>query len=284
MMKVGVSTHIHVYREMSPDLLKDIARAGFESVELYCNHPHWPMFDVKADRDQIIGACNDLGLSINSIHTPFFRKLEDAKQGRWYSISTKDTNVCRESIGRIVDSLAVAENATIEAAVVHVGSPTENEDGGTWDRLYYALDEDILPVAREVGITIALENITNDFSRGHRIAEFIRESGLTDLGCCYDCGHATLFDRTVDELNEMAPHLATTHIHDTTDGLDNHLLPYAGEIDWETLAATFAGIKYTGDFIIETKDPDSTFEMLEKAAEAGKRFRAAIKTQKPAQN
>ena len=283
-MNVGVSTHIHVYREMGSDLLTDIARAGFESVELYCNHPHWPTFDQKGEKDGIVRACSELGLAINSIHTPFFRKLEDAKRGRWYSISTKEKDIRRESIGRIIDSLAVAENVAIKAAVVHVGSPTESEDGNTWDRMYYALEEDILPVAREIGITIALENITNDFSRGHHISKFIEESGLSDLGCCYDSGHATLFKRTTDELKEMAPHLVTTHIHDTTEGKDNHLLPYAGEIDWNELAKAFAEIDYKGDLIIETKDPDSTFEMLEKAAETGKRLRKAIKKQEAAQN
>lgn len=283
-MKVGVSTHIHVYRDMSPELLADIARAGFESVELYCNHPHWPTFDQKKDRDRIINACSDLGLAINSIHTPFFRKLEDAKQGRWYSISIKDNDVRRESIGRIVDSLAVAENADVKAAVVHVGSPTENEDGGTWDRLYYALESEILPVAREVGLTIALENITNDFSRGHKISKFIEESLLADLGCCYDCGHATLFKRTNDEFNEMAPHLVTTHIHDTTEGKDNHLLPFAGEIDWNALAKAIAESNYDSDLIIETKDPDSTLEMLQQAADAGKKLRDMIENHTASQN
>lgn len=274
-MQIAVSTHIHAYRTLGAELLSDIVRAGFPMVELYCSPPHWPDYADRRRQREMISHCAELGLVINSIHTPFFRTLEDARAGRWYSISTKDKDVRAESVGRIIDVLPIAEHAPITAAVVHVGCPPEKEDGGTWERLYYSLEE-ILAVARELSIGIALENITNDFSRGHRIAAFLEESKLAGVGCCYDSGHATLYGRTVDEFTEMAPHLLTTHIHDTTEGKDNHQLPFSGDIDWDMLATTIAASDYNGALVIETKDDTNSFEMLRKAAEAGKRLMEKI--------
>lgn len=274
-MKIGVSTHIHVYKPLDKHLLAQIKDTGFETVELYCNPPHWPDYGKRKKQEEIAGYCLDLDLGINSLHTPFFRTLDHARAGKWFSVSAKDNDVRKESIGRIIDSLTLAEFAPVGAAVVHTGGPDEKEDGGTFDRIFYSLEE-ILPVSRELGVKIALENITNDFSRGHRIAAFIEESRLEGVGCCYDCGHATLYGRMLEELEEMAGQLITTHIHDTSDGLDNHLLPFEGEIDWDALAAKFAEIDYRGDLIIESKDDSGSGLMLKKGCEAALKLREKI--------
>lgn len=274
-MNIGVSTHIHVYKKLDEHLLRRIKDAGFESVEIYCNPPHWHDYGARKSQEVIAGSCLDLGLKINSFHTPFFRTLDQARAGKWFSVSTKDKDVRKESVGRIIDSLSLAEFAPVRAAVVHTGGPDEKEDGGTFERIYYSLEE-ILTVSREIGVSIALENITNDFSRGHKIAAFIEESKLEGVGCCYDCGHATLYGRTLEELEEMAGHLITTHIHDTSNGLDNHLFPFEGEIEWDALTAKFAEIDYQGDLIIESKDDSGSELMLKKGREAVLKLREKI--------
>lgn len=274
-MKIGVSTHIHVYNPLDGQLLAKIKNAGFETVELYSNLPHWPEYGNRKSQESIAGHCLDLGLDINSLHTPFFRTLDHARSGKWLSISAKDKDVRSESVGRIIDSLTLAEFAPVAAAVVHTGGPGEPEDGSTFDRIFYSLEE-ILPVSRELGVTIALENITNDFSRGYRIAAFIRESRLEGVGCCYDCGHATLYGRTLEELEEMSELLVTTHIHDTSDGLDNHLLPFEGDIEWDALSGKFAEIGYKGDLIIESKDDTGSVQTLKAAYVAALRLRDKI--------
>lgn len=275
-MKIGVSTHIHVYKPLDEDLLNNIKRAGYETVELYCNHPHFPGYVLSKKRAEIAGLCQDFELDINSIHTPFFRTLDHAKRGKWYSVTSRNQDIRIESVEKIIQSILIAEHAKVEAAVVHLGCPEEKEDFGTWDRLYYSLEE-ILKVSSSLNVTVALENITNDFSRGHRIRDFIEESKLDSVGCCYDCGHATLYGVTVKELEEMSQHLVTTHIHDTTEGLDNHLLPFTGEIEWDVLAAKFAEINYTGDLIIETKDISGSFEILRESALAAEKLRDMIR-------
>ena len=274
-MKLGVSTHIHVHNQLDTGLLRGIKDAGFETVELYANRPHWPGYDTNPGRREVAGACADLELTINSVHSPFFRSLDEARAGRWLSITSSDADVRSESVDRIVESAALAEFTQVGYVIVHLGEPGETPDGGTWDRLYYSLDE-ILSATNGFGIRIALENITNDVSRGHQIAEFLAEAALRRTVCCYDCGHATLYRRTVEELREMAPWLATTHIHDTSDGLDNHLIPFEGDVDWQALAAAFAEVEYDGALVIEAKDDEGSPESLRKAAEAGERLRAMI--------
>lgn len=274
-MKVGVSTHIHVFTPLGKELLTNIKAAGFECVELYCSDPHWPDFYKTSSQKQMARAISDVGIELNSIHTPFFRDYESAKAGKWYSISDKNKDSRQESVDKIIQAISLAEFSPFKAAVVHVGASREEEDAYTWERMFYSLEE-IIPVAKELGVAIALENITNDFSRGQRIAEFINEAKFENLGCCYDCGHATIYRRTVEEFNEMAPYLLTTHIHDCSDGLDNHLLPFQGELDWKALTRAWGRSDYQGDLIIETKDVSNSMEMLIKACDAGKRLRDMI--------
>ncbi len=274
-MLIGVSTHIHVRSPLDERLLRRLKDAGFETVELYANPPHWPDYDRAASRREIAQICLDIDLPINSVHSPFFRSLDEARAGRWLSLSGRDPATRRESVSRIIESMAIAEYAPVGCSVVHLGATGEAEDAGTFERLHYSLEE-LLPAARELGVPVALENITNDFSRGHRIADFLAESGLEGLGCCYDCGHAAIYGRTVEELEEMAPRLLSTHIHDTTDGLDNHLMPFAGEIDWPALTAALAATGYDGALVIETKDDDSELATITKSAEAARRLRGMI--------
>ena len=274
-MKVGVSTHIHVFTPLGKELLTNIKACGFECVELYCSDPHWPDFARASSQEQMAKVIDEVGIEVNSIHTPFFRDYESAKAGKWFSISDKNQDNRKESTEKIIEALMLAQHCPFKAAVVHVGASSETEDANTWERMYYSLEE-IIPEAKKLGVSIALENITNDFSRGHRIANFIAEAKLENLGCCYDSGHATIYHRTVAEFEEMAPHLLTTHIHDCSDGKDNHLLPFQGELDWNALAKAWARSPYLGDLIIETKDISNSMEMLIKAADAGKRLRDMI--------
>lgn len=274
-MLIGVSTHIHVRSPLDGRLLRRLKEAGFETVELYANPPHWPHYDRAASRREIAEVCLDIDLPINSVHSPFFRSLDEARAGRWLSLSGRDPDTRREAVARAAESLAVAEHAPVGCSVVHLGAPGEAEDAGTFERLHRSLEE-LLPAARELGVAVALENITNDFSRGHRIADFLAESGLEGLGCCYDCGHAAIYGRTVEELEEMAPRLLSTHIHDTTGGLDNHLMPFDGEIDWPALAAALAATGYDGALVVETKDGDSEPATITESAEAARRLRGMI--------
>lgn len=277
-MQTGVSTHIHVYKPLDRNLLSAIKKAGFETVELYANHPHWPGYADPASRRQIAQICIDLDLPVNSVHSPFFRTLDDARAGRWLSVTARDNGLRRESVERIVESAAVAEFVPVQNIVVHIGAPDEQEDGATFDRLFYSLEE-ILAATQGLGITVALENITNDISRGSRIARFLTDSDLAQngsVGCCYDCGHAAIYGVTVEEFQQMAPWLATTHIHDTTEGRDNHLMPFEGDIDWDALASAFAATPYDGALIIETKDDSGSLRTLDLAAAAAARLRDKI--------
>lgn len=277
-MLIGVSTHIHVYKPLGRNLLSGIKKAGFETVELYANHPHWPGYADAASRREIAEICLDLDLPVNSVHSPFSRSLDEARAGRWLSVTAKDNGLRSESVERIVESAAVAEFVPVQSVVVHLGAPGETEDNGTFDRLFYSVEE-ITAATRDLGVAVALENITNEISRGDRIAAFLQESGLGEsgrVGCCYDCGHAAIYGVTVEEFEQMAPWLLTTHIHDTTGGRDNHLMPFDGEIDWEALAGAFASGAYDGALIIESKDDSGSPRTLKQSASAAARLRGKI--------
>ena len=69
---------------------------------------------------------------------------------------------------------------------------------------------------------------------------------------CWDFGHGNLvgIDQRVS-LRQVGKRLKSTHIADNHGVRDEHLLPFYGDMDWESLMHTLVEIGYTGDFTYE---------------------------------
>lgn len=73
------------------------------------------------------------------------------------------------------------------------------------------------------------------------------------VGACLDTGHANQVNldlaRTV---RALGPRLIALHINDNHKGRgDEHLLPYLGDIDWESVIRALVEIGYAGDLTYE---------------------------------
>ena len=74
------------------------------------------------------------------------------------------------------------------------------------------------------------------------------------LGACWDTGHAVMdqiFDQ-YDELKELGSHLKAVHIHDNGVFRDQHLLPYCGKLQLDSIVKGLLDIGYKGSFTFET--------------------------------
>jgi sugar phosphate isomerase/epimerase len=106
-----------------------------------------------------------------------------------------------------------------------------------WDRVHKAIDE-LLPTAESIGLILALENLNpncmGDNSR--ELADFAASYNHPNMRLCFDCGHANRTEGTRKTLTNMAPWVATAHLHDNDRSADQHLTPGFGTIDWDDLA------------------------------------------------
>lgn len=160
--------------------------------------------------------------------------------------------------------------------------------------------ESLAPMAKELGITICLENIYTNIGNhiiegpccdarkaAARIDRMNEKYGAEVLGFCFDTGHANLIGLNFEDfITTLGPRLKVLHIHDN-DGIgDLHQIPFTftktrenkSSTDWEGFIAGLKAIKYDQVLSFETAPVLSAFpdrmkrEALGFIAEIGKFF------------
>lgn len=139
----------------------------------------------------------------------------------------------------------------------------------------------IVPYAKELGITICVENLYE--SRGGRIMEgsccdagkaverierINDRYGAEVLGFCFDTGHANLVGIDMEGfLTRLGRHLKVLHIHDNDGVRDLHQIPYTftktrenrASTDWDGFLKGLRNIRYEGVLSFETAPVLSAF-------------------------
>ena len=168
------------------------------------------------------------------------------------------------------DSLKVAGRLGLKTLTMHIGRLCFHPDipESTPERVKkYTCEiiEDMLPVAEENNVIIALENLFHPTATSDELPEYIERFNSKYLGICFDAGHANVVEaestKTPDQMDEMIklawpdrtivyrenciekmlPHIVTTHLHDNNGRGDHHQLPGVnGNIDWERICNCLA--------------------------------------------
>ena len=94
----------------------------------------------------------------------------------------------------------------------------------------------LLPVARNHGVQIAIENLETRPCR-QLFDHLFRLYSAEDLGFCFDSGHAYIRSG-LDLLDRYFDRLIMTHLHDNHGTDDEHLLPGQGTMEWEPIIQT----------------------------------------------
>jgi sugar phosphate isomerase/epimerase len=121
----------------------------------------------------------------------------------------------------------------------------------------------ILPVAEQVGVGIAVENMMDHRTKegAHRrvygstpeeLAEIVDAVNHPLAGVCWDTGHALI--QGLDQrsaLTAIGHLLKATHIQDNDGLTSSHYLPYHGIIDWDSIMHALRDIRYREAFAFE---------------------------------
>jgi len=127
---------------------------------------------------------------------------------------------------------------------------------------------------------VAVEVIPNQLSSAAALVRLIEEDldGL-DVGVCLDYGHAHLMGDLGEAIETVSGHLLTTHVHDNRGKRDEHLLPFAGNINWDTAIVETQKIGYDGLMMLEVGDGGGDpVEVLKKAVKARERLEKTFVT------
>lgn len=237
-MRRILSTYLFVSHRLTPELLGQIAEAGFEALEIFATRSHFD-YTTKQEVQAMASALSQRGLALASLHAPTSRDLSATREGGAPLCITEVERVRRveamDELKRVID---VAEDLPYSRLILHMGGPRETADPRKRDAAFSSLEHLVLH-ARHAGVTIAVENTTSEMGDPAYLRAFVDETRLAGLRFNFDVGHAYLADGAETERIEKAfsplrELVVSAHIHDNHGEKDEHLPPYDGSIDWES--------------------------------------------------
>ncbi len=272
-MLFGVSTHLFHEHRLTRDHLVHIAAHGFEAVELFATRSHFDYHD-QAARDQLAEWLSDTRLELHSVHAPAFAEL---RNGRWvgaFSNASADESRRRAAIAEAEAALALAAQVPFRFLVTHIGVPASEAIGADNQRDAARRSvEDLVALAAKSNVRVAIEVIPNPLSSADDLVRLIEDDldGL-DVGVCLDYGHAHLMGDLGEAIEALSGHLCTTHVHDNGGRRDDHLVPFAGTINWDGAMMTTQKIGYDGLLMLEVGDTGDPVAVLRRSVKARERL------------
>jgi sugar phosphate isomerase/epimerase len=251
--RFGISTHLFHEERLTREHLVHIAAHGFDAVEVFATRSHFDYADPSAV-DQLGEWLADTRLELHSIHAPIY---EGRHHGEWVgalSNAAADEARRKAAIAEAQAALQVANRVPFHFLVLHLGVP-EAEAAGRADNHADAARrsvEDVAGLAARAGVRVAIEVIPNALSNPAALVHLIEEvlEGV-DVGVCLDYGHGHLMGDLCDAIETLSGHLWTTHVHDNRGHRDEHLVPFAGTIDWPAAVMETQKIGYDGVLMFE---------------------------------
>lgn len=120
----------------------------------------------------------------------------------------------------------------------------------------------------EYGVPLAIENMPGfKFFLGKTTESLASIVDGTDLGICFDIGHAHTMGQIEAMAETFGDRIVNVHIHDNHGERDEHLTIGDGNIDFGKVLGLLSG--YRGNYIIESKN-------LESAVESQSRLRSML--------
>ena len=272
--RYGVSTHLFHEHRLTREHLVHIAAHGFEAVELFATRAHFDYHDAAAVR--LLGEwLSDTRLELHSVHAPI---VDAIQAGRWvgsYSNASGDEIRRKSAVREAEAALAIAAQVPFRYLVLHLGVPATAQVPAGDNNAAAARRsiEEIAALAAAVGVKVAIEVIPNPLSSAASLARLIEEQlDGVDVGVCLDYGHAHLMGDLAEAIESLSGHLWTTHVHDNRGTQDEHLVPFAGGIDWEMAMMETQKIGYEGVLMLEVADTGDPVDVLRRSVKARERL------------
>jgi sugar phosphate isomerase/epimerase len=274
MTRFGISTHLFHEHRLSREHLVHIAAHGFEAVELFATRSHFDYHDPAAAAE-LAEWLADTRLELHSVHAPIVQSL---KGGKWidpFSNASRNETCRRTALQETEAAITLGARLPYRYLVVHLGTPTTERVAANDNQpeLARRTVEEFAEMAARANVRVALEVIPNALSSADRLAHLIEEEldGL-DVGVCLDYGHAHLMGDLGEAIETLSGHLWTTHVHDNGGTRDEHLVPYAGTIDWDAAMMETQKIGYDGTLMFEVADTGDPVSVLQRCVKARERL------------
>jgi L-ribulose-5-phosphate 3-epimerase len=223
--------------------------AGFDGVEM----------QTVANPDQaraIREASQQAGLPIHSV----------MNADHWrYPLSSADRTVVDRSVAGMETSLRnaalwSADTVLLVPAVVDASTSY----GDAWTRSQQVIRERLLPLAKELRVVIAVEEVWNKFLLSPlECARYVDQLDSPWLKAYFDVGNVVFYGYPQDWIRALGPRIAKVHLKDFQLDRPNGRFAWKnlgdGDIDWPAVRRAFTDIGYRGVFTTELPPGDATY-------------------------
>lgn len=232
MRKIGINVRPNVAYGVG-SFMDQLAFTGFDSVFTYGNLPEFIDFVYKK--------CEKTGLHYEALHAPT-ENINDL-----WSAGEKGDAVVK----MLCESVDLAASHEIPIVISHLSSK-ENAPHVTDAGLLHF--DRFVQYADKKGVKIAVEN-QRKLGNISTILEIYGKD--SPVGFCWDTGHEACFAFGREYLPLFGDRCIFTHVHDNNCryNVDEHLLPYDGQIDFRRVADLIHKVNYPGTLCLEIDLP-----------------------------
>jgi sugar phosphate isomerase/epimerase len=247
-MKLATTTSdFQNYTDSQAETLKYIRNAGFQYADYNFCIDHRKKNGVYSENfqnyfDEMNKAAETQNVKLVQAHSPMGRPLDDGGQ------LLNDTLRCVDACGAW----------GIPNLVVHSGYMP----GISAEETLLRNKEFFMPLlerAERYGLNILVENFNKMYLDGwwwidnatdlKKMVELVNHPLFHAV---WDVGHANLQEMPQDEeLRLLGSHVRALHIHDNMSDSDDHLAPYLGNLNFDSVMTGLADIGYNGYFTFE---------------------------------
>jgi sugar phosphate isomerase/epimerase len=266
-MRRAMSSLVHAKSErLHPGLLDQMVAGGAEAIEIFAARGHFNYQDRQHVRE-IVNWFRSTGVTFHSMHSPMYGDDEWGRGGapplNIAAVEKRDRISAMDEIKR---ALEVAEQSPFRFLVQHVGVGGETATEQKMESAMTSL-EHLRAFAKPLGVQIAVENINNDLSTPEKLVELLHAARFTDVGVCFDVGHAHMGPGIPVAFETLKPLIRTTHVHDNSGQRDAHLWPGGGTIDWKQTVELLRAAPSAPPLLLEIEGVEGE-KVAEKMAEA----------------
>jgi sugar phosphate isomerase/epimerase len=235
---IGISSPSFSFSDFS-GVLEEI-RKEFKLWEIVAELDH----DLPAIEETVLHAVESYDMKFQ-VHAP----IADL------NIGSPSERMRQHSVDEVIMLADICGRLSVKVMTIHPGSAIAygNE---VKSRVRTATRESILAIDKALhgrDVKIALENMPpGDWSICYSIDELKSMIDGTDIGICFDVGHANVAGTVGGFLHERDL-LANIHLHNNDGGSDQHLALDKGKIDMKPIVNAISR-KYAGNYIIEARN------------------------------
>jgi L-ribulose-5-phosphate 3-epimerase len=223
--------------------------AGFDAIEMQT-------IAREDEAAEVRDAARKTGLRIHSV----------MNADHWrYPLSSGDRDVVNRSVAGVETSLRNASlwgADTVLLVPAVVDATTSYRDA--WTRSQQVIRERLLPLARELKVIVAVEEVWNKFLLSPlEFARYVDELDSPWLKAYFDVGNVVFYGYPQDWIRALGARIAKVHLKDFHLDRPNGRFAWTnlgdGDIDWRDVRRAFDEVGYRGVFTTEVAGGDAAY-------------------------